>query len=268
MHGKGKVVVVLVLILFACQKQKDFVSIRIAGHAGMGLENTNSIFHDNSFESIELALAIEGCDGVEVDLQRAADGSLWLYHDDKLETQTNSSGCIAAKTANEVMPVTYSTIKNEELLEFTKLPWERLKGKRLFLDIRHYSGCDFSILDAQEMISSINDQLPADHGVDLAVILNRKQWVEEFVAAGFNVFLHVHPEIDDPTNISEDFPGISGVILKNNECQIDDVQFWQSKGKKVVIFEMRSPKGIRKALNKYPDEVITDDVRATLIEKY
>jgi hypothetical protein len=104
--------------------------------------------------------------------------------------------------------------------------------------------------------------------VDLEVILNRKQWVEEFVAAGFHVFLHVHPEIDDPTNISEGFPGISGVILKNNECQIDDVQFWQSKGKKVVIFEMRSPKGIRKALNKYPDEVITDDVRATLIEKY
>ena len=74
MHGKGKVVVVLVLILFSCQKKKDYVSIRISGHAGMGLENTNSIFHDNSFQSIELALAIEGCDGVEVDLQRAADG--------------------------------------------------------------------------------------------------------------------------------------------------------------------------------------------------
>jgi glycerophosphoryl diester phosphodiesterase len=268
MHGKGKVVVVLVLILFACQKKKDYVSIRIAGHAGMGLENTNSIFHDNSFESIEMALAIDGCDGVEVDVQRAADGSLWLYHDDKLETQTNSSGCISTKTTSVLTSVTYSTVKKEKLLEFKKLPWERLKGKRLFLDVRHYSGCDFSILDAQEMIHSINNQLPVDHKVDLAVILNRKQWVQEFVSAGFNVFLHVHLEIDDPTNISEDFPGISGVILKNNDCQIDDIKFWKSKGKKVVIFEMRSPKGIRKALNKYPDEVITDDVRATLIEKY
>jgi hypothetical protein len=42
----------------------------------------------------------------------------------------------------------------------------------------------------------------------------------------------------------------------------------QAAGKKVIIFEVRSPKGIKSALKKHPNYLVTDDLRATIIEKY
>jgi len=38
-------------------------------------------------------------------------------------------------------------------------------------------------------------------------------------------------------------------------------------GKKIYIFEVRSPKGIRSALKKIPDGILTDDIRAAILEK-
>ena len=48
----------------------------------------------------------------------------------------------------------------------------------------------------------------------------------------------------------------------------NEVELIQSLGKQVVIFEMRSAVGIRKALRKNPNTIITDDLREALIEVY
>ena len=37
--------------------------------------------------------------------------------------------------------------------------------------------------------------------------------------------------------------------------------------KRVYIFEMRSPKGIKSALKKYPTGIISDDLRAAIIQR-
>lgn len=268
MRGKVFCYLMLGFVFFACQKKTDFSTVNIIGHAGMGLENMSNYYHDNSYEAIEMALAMEGCDGVEVDVQCAEDGTLWLYHDDELNSQTNTIGCIGDKVAMDLQDLKYNTLKNEKLLKINSLPWDRLTNKRLFLDIRHYNACHSTLLDPQKMIAAIQGVDQLFTSVKLAVILNRKQWAPFFVNAGFKVYLHIYPDKDEPSEILENFEGIEGVVFKNSECRKEDVEFWKSKGKKVVIFEMRSPKGIKNALNKKPDEVITDDIRATIIEKY
>ncbi len=60
---------------------------------------------------------------------------------------------------------------------------------------------------------------------------------------------------------------VSGLMAKNSKISKEEVGQLKAQGKKIIIFEVRSPKSIRKALKKRPDYLVTDDLRATIIEK-
>ena len=51
-------------LLLACRKQESYPEVQIFGHAGMGMDIGMSDFHDNSIESIQLALTLPTMDGV------------------------------------------------------------------------------------------------------------------------------------------------------------------------------------------------------------
>jgi hypothetical protein len=61
---------------------------------------------------------------------------------------------------------------------------------------------------------------------------------------------------------------ISGYVVRNSDFDKNEIELIKNANKDLFIFEIRSPKGIRSALNKNPDALITDDIRAALIEKY
>jgi hypothetical protein len=61
---------------------------------------------------------------------------------------------------------------------------------------------------------------------------------------------------------------LEGFVVKNNDFSETEITEIKAKNKKVYIFEIRSPKGIRTALKKFPTGLITDDLRATLIEQH
>ena len=64
-----RIIFFLLFLVSSCQKRNEYAHIEVIGHGGMGLGNITSIFHDNSFESVDLALQFPGVDGVEVDVQ-------------------------------------------------------------------------------------------------------------------------------------------------------------------------------------------------------
>ena len=51
-------ILLIVSILFttSCHKEENYADVQIIGHGGMGLNHLMSIYHDNTFESIELAM--------------------------------------------------------------------------------------------------------------------------------------------------------------------------------------------------------------------
>jgi glycerophosphoryl diester phosphodiesterase len=63
-------------ILLSCNKQESYPEVEIYGHAGMGMDIGLSVYHDNSIESIALALSLPTIDGVEVDVRMSASSSL------------------------------------------------------------------------------------------------------------------------------------------------------------------------------------------------
>jgi hypothetical protein len=60
---------------------------------------------------------------------------------------------------------------------------------------------------------------------------------------------------------------VDGVVIRNQNINGSQVETLKTKNKDVYIFEMRSPKGIKSALKKHPTGIISDDLRAAIIQR-
>lgn len=258
----------LVLIASACSKSKSFEGIEILGHAATGLENINSPYHDNTKEAVEYALSMEGCDGIEIDVQLSADGELWLFHNTNLELETNTSGCVPNLNFSDLSQTHYTTIGKEKLVRLRDLDTSYFKGKKILLDIRHYNECSNIFIDHIQLIQHLQE-IGFNHpsSFEVSCILGNTDWINDFKSAGFSVLYSIYC-VAEFNSYTLSFPTLDGFVVKNNDFSEADITEIKANNKKVYIFEIRSPKGIRSALRKHPTGVLTDDLRATLIEKY
>jgi hypothetical protein len=101
---------------------------------------------------------------------------------------------------------------------------------------------------------------------EVCCILGNSDWINDFQNEGLSVLGSIY-SMADYQQFLTDFPLIDGFVVKNNDFSHLEIMEIKDNNKKVYIFEIRSPKGIRSALKKYPTGVITDDLRATLIEQ-
>jgi hypothetical protein len=59
-----------------------------------------------------------------------------------------------------------------------------------------------------------------------------------------------------------------GAVFRNAVIDEQDILQLKEQNKRTIIYDIRSPKGIRKAFKKQPDLVLTDDILSGIIEKY
>jgi len=258
----------LIGLISACSKSKSYEGIEILGHAATGLENINSPYHDNTREAVEYALSMEGCDGIEIDVQLSADGELWLFHNTNLELETNTSGCVPNLNFSDLNQTHYTTFGKEKLVRLRDLDTSYFKGKKILLDIRHYNECASQFVDQNAMISHLQEigfSNPASF--EVSCILGNPNWIDDFQNAGLSVLYSIY-SAEEFNLYQSNYPNLEGFVVKNNDFSEADITEVKANNKKVYIFEIRSPKGIRSALRKHPTGVLTDDLRATLIEQY
>jgi glycerophosphoryl diester phosphodiesterase len=253
--------------MFACEKKEDFSDVRIIAHAASGLENQSSIYQDNSKEAVHLALETSGCDGVELDIQLSLSNHLWFFHDQTLDIETNSSGCIHSKKDEELNGISYKTLKKEKLLSLQNLPVNYFQNKVLMLDVRHYDLCENKNVDVSLFFSEIANFGDFYNGkFDVKILLSNPEWLEKFQELPFEIYYSGGDFAEIKQKLS--IYNFDGVVIKNEFISQEQVKELQATGKKVIIFEVRSPKGIKSALKKHPNYLMTDDLRATIIEKY
>lgn len=260
--------ILLCLCIFSCSKKENFESVHVIGHAGMGLENVNALYAENSQESIDLALSIDGCAGVEIDLQLSSDGELWLYHDPFLDDITQGKGCISDQIREDLSLVRYSTFNKEKLIRLKDLKLPTFpQNQYFFLDLKHVNPCKNMQIDAlqveQELIDFYNR---VGTNSKIFVISTNAAWVKQMDTSKHQLIL----EVEEITSFWDALTNYNfeGVIMRNKKISSQDVADLKKASKKVLIFEVRAPKPIREALRKKPDFLITDDIRSTLIEKY
>lgn len=260
--------IALVAFLFDCNKEKNYSDISILGHGATGLEIQNAVYHDNTTEGVEFTLSMQGCQGVEIDVQLSKDTTLWLYHNEVLGGETTGKGCVADLTDKELQEFNYKTLKKEKLAKLSDLKMTYLKNKILMLDIRHFNHCKGIVLDPNTFIDAIK-KMPFVTNEDVTVycLLSNPDWIPLFRANGLSVLYSVN-QYEEASIVFSPLYDCEGIVVKNKGITDKEVAIMRSKSKKVYIFDVRAPKETRGAMKKHPEGIITDDVRTALIEKY
>jgi glycerophosphoryl diester phosphodiesterase len=254
------------LLLVTCRKASDHANTKVLGHAGSGLQTNSALYHDNSLESIQYALDMNGCEGVEIDLQLSASKDLWLFHNPQLAGETGGSGCIRQHTHAQLQELKYKSLHREKLLPLAGLPWERLQQKTLLLDLRHYSECTSEFVPVSEFIAQFAAQPQlSTGGIETMLLLSTDAWVPALENSPFQL-IYCGASYEECRQVLAAHP-FDGLMLRSKDITREQVEEMHEIGKKVIIFEVRSAKGARKAFRKAPDYLVTDDLEVTIIEK-
>ena len=250
---------ILVLQFFSCSKKEDFSMIQVFGHAGMGLKMPNSIFHDNSLEAIELALTIPGSNGVEIDIQMDLNGRLWLFHDELLNEETNGINCIPSNTSEYLKTLRYSSLKQEKIAELSQIPFHNFEDKSFFLDLKTWNKCSESSVSAEDFKAAL---LAINLPTKCKIILSDPNWIPYFTD-DFTIYF-ASDNFQYAKSILTQEPMVKGLIIRNVAINKAEIQEIIQQNKEIYLFEIRSPKGVKRALEKRPSGIISDDLRAAI----
>jgi glycerophosphoryl diester phosphodiesterase len=271
MHKSGLVILfsAVILLLCGCRKEETFSNIEILGHGGNGLEIVNAFYHDNSLESIELALLTDGCDGVELDVRLSADGTLWLYHDNELDDGTNGTGCIETSTDEYLSTLHYKTVDQESLIRLSDIPKSYLAGKKVYIDSRSFIECTSASADVSMFLDQvINFRNECPSSTEIVVETRDDQWEPVFAAAGFTTIKFVTDFDQQYTDLIANLPTVDIIVATNETITKENIEQIHADGREVIIFGMRSAKATRAAYRKNPDGILADNLRTAIIEKY
>ncbi len=260
-----KYIFIVLGVLFGCNKE-TFSKVKVIGHAGNGLTVPHSIFVDNSMESIELALSHIGCDGVELDVQMDKDGRLWLFHDDNMARTSLKSGSISDYTTEELKLANYTSIHKEKLVQFNPYILSYGMGQTFFFDLKIYNATTGQNVDFQTYIHQLTIFMEVAQGFDYRFICKNRSFAEFLLQNGIKVYYEMDSQADLEFVISNAHR-LKGVFVKNAFISKQEVATLQDKKLEVLIFNARSPKGIKEAMKKYPDYVVVDNIKTALIEK-
>jgi glycerophosphoryl diester phosphodiesterase len=254
----------LVFVLFGCTKSEQVKNILVFGHAGMGLSMINSIYHDNSKEAVSLALNLPTSNGVEVDVRLSADGTLWLYHDEWLEAETNGKGCVSELSDLQLAEFYYLTFKHEKLVKLTDILPLLNDDQTLFIDLKHVNSCRNENVDLEQLMDSFEDQLPG-YQAQVKIICSYRYWLNE-LAQQCDV-LYSTDDIEEGKEIILNYPLIKGLVVRNAAMNSQEVSWIKNQHKEVYLFDIRSLKGIRQAFAKNPTGILSDELRKALEER-
>jgi glycerophosphoryl diester phosphodiesterase len=251
-------------VLFACTKSEEVKNILVFGHAGMGLSMDNSMYHDNSKEAVSLALNLPTSNGVEVDVRLGADGTLWLYHDEWLEAETNGKGCVSDLSDQDLSKINYQTLKKEKLVKLVDVLSLLHEDQQLFIDLKHVNSCQNERVDFERLKEAFEEQLQG-HENQVKIICSYEYWLNE-LAAEYEV-LYSTDDVEEGKKMIQKHPSIVGLVIRNTVIDAHDVTWIKQQNQTVYVYDIRSLKGIRQAYAKNPTGILADDLRNALEER-
>lgn len=259
--------IIIILLLTACTKKGAdlFPSTQLGAHAGAGLHISSSVYHDNSLEAVNYALSFTEIQWIEVDIQLSKDDTWWLFHDVELDTESSGSGKIQLLSDDVLNGLKYKSLNHEKIVRLFDLPTS-FSGKKLLLDLRETDGSESGLIDSTRLIQSLTLMKNHFQTVELNLITSTGRFINTIKSLGITVFLNA-----ENTNGFWMHTGSTvadGAVFRNAVIDEQGILQLKEQNKRTIIYDIRSPKGIRKAFKKQPDLVLTDDILSGIIEKY
>jgi glycerophosphoryl diester phosphodiesterase len=248
--------------MISCNKQESYPEVKIFGHAGMGMDIAYSIYHDNSEEAIDLALSLPTIDGVEMDVRMSKDGTLWLYHENRLEASTDGIGCVAELTDQELEQVRYKSIYREKLVKLNEILEKLAPGRTFILDIKHWNDCAQVYSDMQRFKDALL-AIPDELKDQLIIDSSYPYWLAALAQEFRVVFSTV--SFEDGMEQLLKIPSLYGIMMRSKDISAEQIAQVKGMGKTVYLFEMRSSKMQRATMKKAPTAILADDPRGALV---
>ena len=248
--------------LIACQPSEEKLPTQLLfGHRGAGPDVYQNEFLENTLPAVKHALQF--LDGCEIDIQLAADSTIWLYHDDKLghfcNTADSNSFCIPKSSVSELEAIKQCREGVSDQLYrletiFKELAKNEFSNKWLSLDVKGYF--DERCFPDRNAPSSYFDPLAQQ----LVKLIRQYDLADRvIVETGYSYFLDQikthHPSVGCHLINYDDFPsalnkaiekgydGVSSSIMDStltkqliNEAQANQlaVQLWPIKNEELL----------------------------------
>lgn len=276
---KKRVIFLFAILVFGCAKidlsPNELDEILVIGHGGMGFMSPQNPLPENSLESIKEAMELLRADGVEVDVQVSAEGTLWLYHDEFLQTMTNCQGCLSEKTDAELRQCRYRNFlansgpgpKLITLAELFAYFQSYPEFPLLVLDLKVSSPCADSAIHRQwrrEKFAAHIDSLARHFRASERILVTTPNFLALQAVRQLNDKILLYAEIGGEDYLDEILrDGFDGVIVYNERASAERIHMFKGAGLGILLFNMKTRQGISEAINKQPDMLMTDNIRLT-----
>ncbi len=263
MSGKLNIILWVFLgLMISCNKQESYPEVKIFGHAGMGMDISYSIYHDNSKEAIDLALSLPTIDGVEMDVRMSKDSTLWLFHENRLDATTNGIGCIADLHDHQIAQLHYKSIHKEQLVVLDSILPKLKDGHTFILDLKHWNDCAQAYSDMQRFKDALL-AIPDELKDQLIIDSSYPYWLAALAQEFRVVFSTV--SFEDGMEQLLKIPSLYGIMMRSKDISAEQIAQVKGLGKTVYLFEMRSSKMQRSTMKKAPTAILADDPRGALV---
>ncbi len=258
----------IIIFLFAtCKKRNEGFdnlnsgSISCIGHGGMGSRTTYPM---DSYESVITCLS-KNMDGSEFDLQLSKDSVLVLFHDPTLEGTTNLTGEIHSLNSTEIkkgnyteyLYINYSLCTVEDILQSIGNP----KSKVLTFDCKMhgkkenpnqfyetYTNALIKLTTKYDITNEVN--IESDDEEFLVLLKNKNPSYKLYVnSRTYNDAIEIAVK-----------NGFYGITISSKDITKEQVKATHEKGLRVAIWNVGTFFDNKKAIEKQPDFIQTDDV--------
>ncbi len=277
----GLIVLAILFLWNACQKvdlneinNLNGNRITLIGHGGIGFESPQNALPHDSFSSLTKAVEAFGTEGVEVDIQLSADGTLFMYHDDVLETGTDCFGCVFYKESEELLNCRFRSSFRSNLFLNEKL--DKLESVLQVFALRPIKPkVIFDIKFALEACGDFDyDTYEERFVAEIARLITKYDALDWcYVEAGKFDFLMALQEklpaiklsfitgsYEEEEIIEVANNGIYMISSTNNAISKEFVQFIHEQGLRVAIYGVKIRSAAVEAINKSPDYIYADNI--------
>lgn len=222
----------------------------------------NGMFVSNSMESIQYALSLDNCAGVEIDVRVSKDATLWLLHDADLSSETNGNGSITNASDAYLSTLHYKSLHREKLVKLIDVLRDN-PNKRIILDLKLSdpmlsTPLDFDLL--RKGLEKVSTYLS-----DIHLNINSIAFYPYAKDLCPNIIL----EIENTSKITEETANynLHGFMLRASNITKEEIENLQTNGYFVYLYEVRSITRLKKELKKQADFILVDDLLNSVLEK-
>ena len=245
--------------------------IYVLGHAGSGLNAFVNPYPPDSKLAIEHAIKGLNANGSEMDVRMDLDGVLWLYHDPKLQSQTNCFGCIESMSTEDIETCIYkSTVATSlnkkdtiaRLASIFKKYSTHTSFPVLSLDCKPNNQCDETQVIDLNLFASQLINLIATYNVYARVVvespsLDLLKMVKAIDSKVIVFYNNSDVDAAKPIVLNNAFEGL---IIDNNSITKEQADDLHANNIQISIYGVKIRSGSVEAVAKNPEMIQTDNI--------